>query len=197
MSMNFRKIFVLGTLAFVASVSVARAQFAVYGTVSAERMPVNSHCTPSTCAETDGVAKPYGGTIGAYYDFRTYGPIRLGIDIRGNFLNANKSATGFQGGTDLVRHYSGLGGLRAEFRTPFKVLRPYVQGSAGLGHTNAISGAYQNYTQVQGFAGLDLALFDNVDFRAIEVGAGELFGSSSHSIQTIGLGIVFHTSREK
>jgi hypothetical protein len=49
---------------------------------------------------------------------------------------------------------------------------------------------------VQGFAGLDLALFSNVDFRAIEFGAGELFGPSSHGVQTIGLGIVFHTTRE-
>jgi len=46
-------------------------------------------------------------------------------------------------------------------------------------------------------AGLDLALFQNVDLRVIELGAGEIFGPSSHSIQSIGLGIVFHTTRER
>jgi hypothetical protein len=50
---------------------------------------------------------------------------------------------------------------------------------------------------VQGFVGLDLALFQNFDFRPIEFGVGEMFGPSSHNVQSIGLGIVFHTAREK
>jgi hypothetical protein len=130
--------------------------------------------------------------------------VRLGVDFRASFLNSNKSAFSFQGGPGFARHISALGGARATFKTPFKVLRPYVQVSAGLGRTDATTApvqpalnlVYQNFTQVQGFAGLDLALFQNVDLRAIELGAGELFGSSSHSIQMIGIGIVFHTSRE-
>ncbi len=195
-SMNLRRIFFVGMVAGLFSVGVAQAQFAVYGGVSAERLRgIACNDPQNTCASNDGTVRPYGGTLGAYYDFRTYGPVRLGVDVRGVFLNSNKSAFTYSGGTDFIRHYSALGGARATFHTPFKVLRPYVQASAGFAKTDAVGG-YQNYTQVQGFAGLDLALFQNVDFRVIEFGAGELFGPSSHSIQSVGLGIVFHTSRE-
>jgi hypothetical protein len=194
-SMNLRRIFLPGLLAAL-SCAAAHAQLGVYGTVSAENFRSVTCIDPRGCASSGGLVRPYGGTIGAYYDFRNYGPVRLGADVRGVFLNSNKSAVTNSGGTDYTRHYSGLGGARATFRTPFKVLRPYLQVSAGFARTNAASTVYQNFTQVQGFAGLDLALFSNVDFRAIEFGAGELFGPSSHGVQTIGLGIVFHTTRE-
>jgi hypothetical protein len=203
-NMNFRKIFLMGVLVGLCCVPAARAQFAAYGTISAERLK-SITCTDqqNLCASNDGMVRPYGGTLGAFYDFRTYGPVTLGVDARGSFLSSSKSAFSYQGGADLVRHFSVLGGGRATFKTPFKVLRPYVQISAGLGRTNAVtpptlpalSLVYENFTQVQGFAGLDLALFQNVDIKAIEFGAGELFGSSSHSIQSIGIGIVFHTTR--
>jgi hypothetical protein len=199
-NMSFRKIFLMGVLIGLGCVSAAQAQLAVYGTVSAERLKgINCADPQHICASTDGTVRPYGGTIGTYYDFRSFGPVSLGADLRGVFLNSNKSAYSYQGGPDLIRHYSFLGGARATFKTPFKVLRPYVQVSAGLGRTNSTvppPNFYQNFTQVQGFAGLDIALFDNVDFRAIELGAGELFGPSSHTIQSIGLGLVFHMTRE-
>lgn len=194
---NFRRNFLVATLAFAGLATGAHAQFGVYGMVQGENIK-NITCLDPTgvCAAANGTAKPWGGIIGAYYDFKNFGPIRLGGDVRGSFLNANKSAFSYQGGSDLVRHYSFLGGARATVRTPFKVLRPYVQISGGLGRTNATGpGGYGDYGQVQGFAGLDLALFPNLDFRPIEFGAGEIFGSNSHSIQSIGLGVVFHTSR--
>lgn len=193
-SMNFRRIFFLGVLVGLGLAPMARAQFAAYGMVSAER--VKDYICLNRCASTDGTERPYGGTVGMYYDFRSFGPVRVGVDVRGNFLSASKSATTYEGGPGLERYNSGLGGLRATFRTPFKVLRPYAQVSAG--YTKAIrEGESTNYTQVQGIVGLDLALFQNFDFRPIEVGMGELFGSSSHTIQSIGLGIVFHTARDK
>ena len=204
-NMSFRKFFLMGVLIGLGCVSAARAQFAAYGMVNGERLKAVT-CTDqqNTCASNDGVLRPYGGTLGAYYDFRTYGPVTLGADVRASFLNSNKSAFTFQGGPDFARHFSALGGARATFRTPFKVLRPYVQVSAGLGRTDAttppvlpsLNLIYQNFTQVQGFAGLDLALFDNIDLRAVEFGAGEMFGSGSHTIQTIGVGLVFHMTRE-
>jgi hypothetical protein len=200
-SMNFRKIFFLGVLIGLGCVSAAQAQLGVYGMVSAERVKDIKCLDPQNiCATNDGTVRPYGGTIGAYYDLRSYGPVRLGVDARTTFLDSNKSAYAYLGGVDIVRHYSVLGGLKATFNTPFKVLRPYAQISAGLGRTNAITPPpvfYQNFTQVQGFIGLDLALFPGVDFRAIELGDGEMFGSSSHNVQSIGIGIVFHTSRDR
>jgi hypothetical protein len=205
-SMNFRRIFFLGVLIGLGSVSVAQAQFAAYGMVSAERLnAVNCTNPQNVCASANGIVRPYGGTLGAYYDFRSYGPVSLGVDVRGNFLSSNKSAFSDQGGASLIRHYSFLGGARATFRTPFKVLRPYAQIEGGFGSTDATLAPvqpllklnYQNYTQVQGFVGLDLALFENFDFRPVELGIGELFGPSTHNIQSIGIGVVFHTSRNK
>ena len=205
MNISFRRIFFVVALGGFVCLSAARAQFAVYGTVAAERLKAVTCTDPqNVCASNDGVVRPYGGTVGAYYDFRNYGPVRLGADLRATFLNSNKSAYAYQGGVDVIRHYALLGGARATFKTPFKVLRPYLQASVGLGRTDATNAPaaptyalnYQNFTQVQGFAGLDLAVFQNVDLRVIEFGAGEMFGPSSHSIQTIGLGIVFHTTRE-
>jgi hypothetical protein len=214
MTMSFRKIFFTGVLIGLGCVSVARAQFAAYGTVNGERLKdivcvdqlqgcTTTSGTPVTFGEKS-TADPYGGTVGAFYDFRSFGPVTFGADVRASFLNTNKSAYAYQASTSFMRHYAFLGGARATFKTPFKVLRPYAQISAGLGRTDAtqpplpLTAAlnYQNFTQVQGFAGLDLALFDNVDFRAIELGVGEMFGPSSHNIQTIGIGLVFHTTRE-
>jgi len=206
MTTSFRRIFFTGVLIGLGGVSAARAQFAAYGMVNGERLKAVD-CTDqqNICASNDGTVRPYGGTLGGYYDFRTYGPVTLGADARATFLNSNKSAFTYQGGPDFARHFSVLGGARATFKTPFKVLRPYVEIAAGLGRTDAttppmlpaLNLVYQNFTQVQGFAGLDIALFDNVDLRAVELGAGEMFGSGSHTIQTIGVGLVFHPTREK
>jgi|SRR6185312_2240798 len=196
-SMNFRRIFLLAVLVGLGFATVAKAQFAAYGMVSAERVKGYICGDPlGRCASTDGTERPYGGTVGMFYDFRSFGPVRVGVDVRGDFLSATKSATAYEGGPHLEHYNSGLGGLRATFKTPFKVLRPYAQVSGGF--TKALrEGGTANYTQVQGFVGLDLALFQNFDFRPIEFGVGEMFGPSSHNVQSIGLGIVFHTAREK
>ncbi len=197
-TISFRRIFVLGALFACGGAAAARAQFAVYGMVSAEKINGITCIDPrGVCAASGGTVQPYGGTLGAYYDWRSFGPARLGVDLRTSFLNSNKRADVYQGGTDIVRHYSGLGGVRATFNTPIRILKPYVQASAGVGRTNSAAIPYSTYTQVQGFAGLDLALGSNIDFRVLEVGAGELFGSGSHSVQSIGLGIVFHTTRDR
>jgi hypothetical protein len=190
----------LALLVVLFSSVAARAQFGVYGTVTGERFG-GFQCQVTTgCAASGGVAKPYGGTFGGYYDFRSIGPVRLGVDVRGSVLNSNKSAVTNNSSIDFVRHYSALGGVRAEFRTPLKWLHPYGQISAGLGRSNAAfvdnnPELYQNFTQVEGFAGADISILPVLDLRAIELGAGEAFGTSSHSIQSIGIGVVFHTPR--
>ena len=197
----------LALLLFFFSSLAARAQVGVYGTVTGERLGGFTCLSESgQCAASGGVAKPYGATFGGYYDFRSIGPVRLGVDVRGSVLNSNKSAVTDNSSVDFVRQYSALGGLRGEFKTPFHWLHPYGQVSAGLGRTNAdfpastefpngSSRNYQNFTQVQGFAGADITLLPILDLRAIELGAGEMFGPSSHSIQSIGIGVVFHTPR--
>jgi len=210
---NFRRILFLGVLVGLGFAAAAQAQFAAYGMVNGERLKDIVCVDPRGCASTTSApvltgqkntADPYGGTIGAFYDFRSFGPITLGADVRASFLNTNKAAYAYQASAGSMRHDSILGGARVTFRTPFKVLRPYAQISAGLGRTDATDPPvvlgklnYKNFAQVQGFAGLDLALWNNVDFRPIEFGYGEMFGSSSHTLESIGLGIVFHTSRNR
>lgn len=184
---------------FLLTAIAARAQFGVYGTVTGERV-AGFTCSPSPCATTNGTVLPYGGTFGGYYDFRSMGPFRLGVDLRGSVLNSNKSATNFASSTDFVREYSFLGGLRGGVHTPFKWLHPYAQVSAGLGRSNADlvnidPRSYQNFTQVEGFVGADISILPVLDLRAIELGAGEMLGPTNHSIQSIGIGIVFHTPR--
>jgi hypothetical protein len=211
-NMGFRRIFLMTALVGLGCVSAAQAQFAAYGMVNGERLKDILCTDPRGCATTTNqsvpfgtksTTDPYGGTLGAFYDLRSFGPMTLGADFRATFLNTNKAAYAFQASGSFIRHYSFLGGARATFKTPYKVLRPYAQISAGLGRTDATlfptTGplVYLNFTQVEGFAGVDLALFDNVDFRVIEIGAGEMFGPSSHGIESIGIGIVFHSSRNK
>lgn len=196
-SQNFRSIFLLGAVIALGSLSAAHAQVAVYGTVSAERMNSIACLDSTNCAANNGSVRPYGGTVGVYYDFKSYGPIRIGGDLRGVFLNSNKRADFYSGGADAVRHYAGLGGLRATYNSRFKVLKPYVEVAGGYAKTDANSAfIYKSYGQVQGFVGLDLALFHNFDLRAIEFGEGAIFGDSTHNVQTIGLGVVFHTARD-
>ncbi|HEY4010849.1 MAG TPA: hypothetical protein VGM11_11915 [Acidobacteriaceae bacterium] len=196
-----RTAFGIALVLFLLSSVAARAQVGVYGTVTGERMS-GFTCTVADgqCAASGGVVKPYGSIFGAYYDFRSIGPMRLGVDVRGSVLNSNKSATTYASSVDAVRQYSALGGVRGEFKTPFHWLHPYGEIAGGYMHSNAASTIptnYANYFQVEGFAGADISLVPILDLRAIELGAGGAFGSSTHSIQSIGIGVVFHTRRSR
>jgi hypothetical protein len=196
-----RTAFGIALVLFLLSSIAARAQYGVYGIVTGERMTGFTCQDPQgICSSNDGVVRPYGGQFGGYYDFRSMGPVRLGVDVRGAVLNSNKSATTYASSVDLVRQYSVLGGLRGEFKTPFRILHPYGQASLGYMHSNAAGTnlnnfKYDDYMQVEGFAGLDITLLPVMDIRAIELGVGGAFGPNSHSIQSIGIGVTFHTPR--
>lgn len=204
-SMSFRKILLFFAAVVLASAAPLRAQFAVYGTITGERLSgINCLDPQGRCAATGGEVKPFGGTFGAFYDFKTAGPVRLGVDARTSVMNSNKRADLYSSSAYGVRHYTALGGVRATFATPMKVLRPYAEVAGGFARSNlqvdAASNydptkAYRNFSQVEGLVGLDLALFPMLDIRAIEFGAGEMFGPSSHSVQSIGAGLVFHFPR--
>lgn len=202
--MSFRKSLPLfATLALLAS-PAARAQLAVYGTVTGERLTGLTCLDPSgVCASTGGVVRPYGATFGGYYDFRNVGPVRLGLDLRGDVLKADKSAQSYEASSGLIRHYDALGGVRASFATPIRFIRPYAEVAFGYAKTNAAGYSAttgftsdSNYTEAKGLVGLDVPILPYLDIRAIEFGGGALFGGGgSHGIESIGAGIVFHTSR--
>ena len=201
--MLFRKVLpAFAPLALLCSTAV-HAQLGAYATVTGERITGLTCLDPTgQCAAYGGVVDPYGATFGGYYDFRNLGPLRLGVDLRGGVMSANKSAQSYQASGSLIRHYSALGGVRASVPTPFKFLRPYGEVAFGYGKTNAAgysvttgSSSYSNYTQAEGLLGLDIPLLPYLDVRAIEFGAGAMFGSSTHGFQSIGAGVVFHTGR--
>jgi hypothetical protein len=182
----------------------ANAQLGVYATINAESfggITCPSFAVP--CADNSGKVKPFGSNFGAYYNLRSYGLIKLGVDARGGIGSSNKRADSSAGGPSIVRNYEALGGVRAAFRTPVHWLQPYVEIAGGFGRNNS-SGLYTNtvtinnnvtppttqtnltynpltytdYGQLKGFVGLDIPLLPYLSIRAIELGGGEAFGSA-------------------
>jgi len=179
----------------------ARAQLGVYGMYSGERFTgITCPTYAAPCGTNNGTVRPYGATLGAFYDFMNVGPVRLGVDLRGDLLRADKRADSSAGGTDVLRQYATLGGLRGTFRTPKRWLRPYAEITGGYTRNNDV-GQYtfttttstapvtlsynptvnKNYALVKAFVGVDIAIFPFLDLRPIELGEGEAFGSAVYS----------------
>jgi hypothetical protein len=199
--------------AALATTAIVHAQIGVYGTVTVNRLSgIQGSPYAAGNAVNDSV-DPIGGGAGVYYDFMKLGPIRLGADLRGTITDSKQGAYTNSRGAG-TRIYSGLGGVRGVFHTPFVQLKPYIQVSAGIarsdyglltpnttvtvGGTSAqITGeALHNNFQFEGFAGVDFRVLPVMDFRVVELGYGALtsFGTSGHTypIGTISSGLVFH-----
>jgi hypothetical protein len=212
--MNFRKaVFFLAAVAIVSCVS-ASAQVGVYGMFTADELsniassplPLPPDSTGPAFARSNSV-NPLGGTGGAYWDFMKLGPVRLGVDARGSILSTKRGAyLNFDG--PGARIYSVLGGVRASFHTPIAALRPYIQGSVGLGRSDyglyvgrpASTAPLPNLVfsnlEWQGLAGVDVRLLPMLDWRMVEFGYGGLdpFGTYSHNypIKQVSSGFVVH-----
>ena len=188
--------FSLALLPFLCAATAAQAQLSAYGTVTVRRMTGVTY-TQGTITHTDGTFDPVGATGGLFYDFRTIGPVRLGIDARGSFVNSNQGSNPFTKGSG-GRIYTGLAGVRASFHTPFAPLKPYVQGSAGFSASDygvpaAGKVVLSSNVEYGAFAGLDIAILPVVDFRLVELGYGALQGNShTYPVGTISTGLVFH-----
>lgn len=197
--MLFRKLLpVFAAVAALSSVA-ARAQIGVFGTVTGEW--VNGvACTQSvgngvgTCISGTTTDKPYGASFGGFYDFRSLGPVRFGVEVRGGVLNTNKDPGANIASTDLIREYTALGGLRASTGTPIRWLHPYASVDGGYAKFGPVY-AYSTYTKIEGHVGADLSVASFMDIRAIDLSAGALFGSGSHGTESISAGLVFHSPR--
>jgi len=215
--MFLRKVFGLGVAAFLCLAGEAHAQLGVYGMYEGTNT-TNVTCfalqatPPQQCSSPNGSVKPFGGVGGAYYDFKSFGPIRLGVDARGEFLHANKSAADSTGESGATRLHGAMGGVRATFHTHYNWLKPYAQISAGWASSNVtephsvvnsgfISPAplkFDNFIKYEGFVGTDIRIFPIIDLRPIELGIGEMNrvgtgnGDSSLGVKSIGAGLVFH-----
>jgi hypothetical protein len=206
--MSFRKaVLLLASVALVSTAS-AHAQFGVYGMFTVDRLS-NIASSPLPAPTTDdanarlNTADPLGGTGGVYYDFKKVGPFTLGADLRGTILTTKRGANNSFNDTG-TRIYSVLGGVRGVIHTPKDWLKPYIQGSVGLGRSdyglsNTTSTGqvilYNNF-EYQGLAGLDIKLLPVLDYRVAEFGYGGLnpFGDNSHNypIKQVSMGFVFH-----
>ena len=190
----------------IAASGAAHAQFGVYATVTGENLS-SFKCVTVTAAPTTGCTttgtdvsvKPYGANFGAYYEFRNLGPARIGLDLRGGVLNSSKDTFENLTSSDVIRQYTALGGVRASFGTPIKFIRPYAEiagGYARFGSVNALSTyPLSNYGEFEGLVGVDVPILPYLDIRAIEFGGGALLGPGTHGLESIGAGIVFHTTR--
>lgn len=173
--MRIRFILFLAALACTVKTS---AQTGVYGAFTGSDL--SSIKAPYPYTQSTSV-KVVGGTFGIYNNFVHAGPVRLGIDLRGNILDSK--------GRKLN---SGLGGLRVEFRAPAVPLRPYLQALAGVGDTNFGSGSITTTGFMYQFlGGLDLNFFPRLDWRVIEIGGGALHArNTNYPLATISTGIV-------
>jgi hypothetical protein len=201
--MNFRKALLLLAIATFVTVT-AQAQLGVYGTFTASRLTnLKSSPEATNAGAINNDVSPLGGTGGIYYDFLKLGPVKLGADVRGSIVTTKRGAfTNANGGGARIN--SALFGVRAVFRAPLfhSVLRPYIQGSFGLGSTNygllygSTGVSLRNNFEYMGIAGVDIPLTPFMDFRLVELGAGGLnpFGTNSHNypLQSVSSGVVFH-----
>lgn len=171
-------------LGVVVSCASAMAQLGIYGKFDATRLSTGS----ANSSETPGWYD--GGSLGVYYDFIHLGPIGFGADVRGNLLTGNQQ-----------KFRSALFGLRLVIKPPILPIRPYIQGSAGIGggtHGNLSNAGsiYSNKLEYQVLGGLDYTLFPHLDWRVAEAGWGRITGISSGSsaapdnVFTLGTGIV-------
>lgn len=198
--MNLRKaLLLLAVATFVTA--TANAQFGVYGTFTANHL---SGIKTSPLATTPGAlnndVSPLGGTGGVYYDFYKVGHlVKLGVDARGTLTNTKRGAfINANGGGAHVN--SALFGVRAVFNAPVMntVLRPYVQGSVGLGRSNygilyGSNGVVDKTSfEYMGYAGIDIPLAPFMDFRLVEFGVGALNDNHTYPLQSVSSGIVFH-----
>jgi hypothetical protein len=203
--MTRKALVLLAPLAFAAS---ARAQIAAYGTVTLNSLgglkssPYAESSTNPTGLTFQSNVNPIGGTFGGYYDFKTLGPIRLGVDARGVITDGKRGAQAAAQGSG-VHIGSGLAGVRLSFHTPLLGLKPYVEGAAGLGRSDFgflinSAGKPQPVSNLEYhvFAGADLRFLPIADWRVVELGYGALdsFGTNSHTypLRSVSTGIVLH-----
>ncbi len=209
--MTFCKTMVLGAGLALLGVSAAQAQFGAYGVVNGQRIG-GITCPPNAapCANNNGEVRPFGGDYGVFYDFRDVGPVKLGFDVRGETLVANKRGDSGAGGGKIDRHFGVVAGVRGSFNTRIHILHPYVEILGGLDRNNDTGlytvtttnltttggtiattsltfnpNTYKNYGVIKGLAGIDVRLGSVVELRAIELGVGEAFGSATNFQSTV------------
>ncbi len=227
-----RKAFpLLAVLSCALLAPLAQAQVSLYGTVTLNHMtgiqsspvlqtlfpPPCTSASTTNCTAYNDTVNPIGFTGGISYDLKTFNRFTLGVDARGITESDHRGAQSASNGAG-TRIYSGLGGVKLSFKTPFDYLKPYAQVSAGFARSNygVLTNAQhsgttypsnptltgiptQNNVAYHVFAGTDLRALPWLDWRVVELGYGGLrsFGTYSHSypIYSVSTGVVLHFAR--
>lgn len=121
----------------------------------------------------------YGGGVGVYDDFLHVGPLRAGLDLRGDFLGGNN-----------YRYRDVLAGVRVAAKAPVLPFKPYGQFSVGVGGPRStgalgagISGShYTTKFTYEVMGGVDCTILPHVDFRVLELGYGRMTGVDGSAV---------------
>ena len=171
--MKIRALGLAAWMGLALAATAAHAQLAVYGKF--DLLHNSQDEDNSSIANNLQTTFYYGGGVGVYDDFLHVGPIRVGVDVRGDVVTGKYS-----------NYRDVLGGVRVAVRIPFLGFRPYVQGSVGAGGTRGTSpllngitsNSYSTKFTYAVFGGLDTRILPHVDLRAIEVGVGQQTSAS-------------------
>ncbi|MES2391253.1 MAG: hypothetical protein V4555_06420 [Acidobacteriota bacterium] len=200
----------------------AHAQLGVYVGYSATHFsgiqclaPGTQLCSSQSSTDTSKTASvnPSGVMLGAYYDLKTYGPVRLGVDARYMHDRSNKSASDIGGGLDATGANTFLVGARGSIHVPLVWLKPYAEAAFGItssdvtepfcsttanpacapGIPNPANSPrkFDNFFRYEGFLGADLKLAPMLDLRLIELGIGNMnrSGSAGYANSTSSVGL--------
>lgn len=131
----------------------------------------------------------YGPTIGLYHD-NGFGPIALGLDVRGSFLR--RGDTNGAGSSQSLNTLEG--GVRLAVTPHVLPIKPYVEALGGYGGLTTGQGTARtsaSHFTYQFLGGVDLTFFPRLDWRVVEFSYGRLTGlGDSYAPKTLSTGLV-------
>ena len=153
------------------------AQTGVYGELTAGKV------------SAAGTPWMYGPTVGLYHD-SGFGPIALGLDVRGSFLRR-----GDTGGAGTSQSLNTLeGGVRLAVTPHVLPIKPYAEALTGYGGLTTGAGASRtsaSHLTYQFLGGLDFTFFPKLDWRVVEFSYGRLSGlDNTYAPKTLSTGLV-------
>ncbi len=131
----------------------------------------------------------YGPTVGLYHD-NGFGPIALGLDVRGSFLrHGDTNGAGSNQSLNTLE-----GGVRLAITPHVLPLKPYAEALAGYGGLTTGQGTSRtsaSHLTYQFLGGVDFTFFPRLDWRVVEFSYGRLTGlGDSYAPKTLSTGLV-------
>lgn len=162
---------------------------AVAGTVSGSALAQTGVYAEFTGGKVSKTPWMYGPTVGLYHD-NGFGPIALGLDVRGSFLR--RGDTNGAGSSQSLNTLEG--GVRLAITPHVLPIKPYAEALAGYGGLTTGVGAARtsaSHLTYQFLGGVDFTFFPRLDWRVVEFSYGRLTGlGDSYAPKTLSTGLV-------